>query len=104
MVKLRVGRALRLVWRGRGWARTREGGWRQGRNGVKVIFESGESSGQGLVRTLGEIGRSSADAMTRKRENHALSLRNKPKFKGSRQKIVILTTISSYLFSLISCL
>ena len=24
--------------------------------------------------------------------------KNKPKFKGSRQKIVILTTISSYLF------
>ena len=26
------------------------------------------------------------------------SEKNKPKFKGSRQKIVILTTISSYLF------
>ena len=32
------------------------------------------------------------------RQGHCNILLNKPKFKGSRQKIVILTTISSYLF------
>ena len=51
------------MWIGSGWAWTREGAWRQGRNGVRDIFESGEGSGQGLVRTTGGIGWSSADIM-----------------------------------------